>query len=241
MAVRMVELRAWRGRRPRQAAGGALALLLLLLLALLLLYRAASLSTEPDRSIPPPQATAVAVQAAAALGQAEIAGTPAPVVAAGGALVAPAAAAEATAQVQLANGSVVAGRVQSDRLRGIAVVDADGDVALGGLEIGDSRRLVAGTQLVLAPGGGAAPLRVTYLRRATIQIEGAGLLQYVLDLELPPGSAPRHGPVLDASGRLVGLVVPDRQQGAPAGHVFAVPAEQARPLLERFRPAASAP
>ena len=76
---------------------------------------------------------------------------------------------------------------------------------------------------------------MTYLARVTIPIADAGLLQYVLDLELPAGSAWHAGPVLDADGRLVGLVVPDRQQGAPAGHVFAVPAEQARPLLARFR------
>src|SRR2546430_9056574 len=141
----MVELRSWRDRRPRAAAGGAAAALLL---AGLLLYRASSPSEPAVRAIPPAQATAVAVQAAQAVGQAEIAGTPAPVVAAGGALVAPAAAPEATAQVRLASGAVVAGRVQSDPLRGIALVDADGELDVGGLELGDSRRLAPQTQLL---------------------------------------------------------------------------------------------
>ena len=155
IALRMVELRTWRDRRPRAAAGGALAALLLVGLGLFVASRVSAPSVRP---IPPAQATAVAAQAAAAVGQAEVAGTPAPVVAAGGALVAPAAAPEATAQVQLASGAVVAGRVQSDPLRGIGMVAPDRNgFDIAGLELGDSRRLAPRTQLLLAPGGGAAP------------------------------------------------------------------------------------
>jgi hypothetical protein len=40
--------------------------------------------------------------------------------------------------------------------------------------------------------------------------------------------------VLDRQGRLVGIVVPERQGGAPPGHLYAVPVEQAADLLERI-------
>jgi hypothetical protein len=38
---------------------------------------------------------------------------------------------------------------------------------------------------------------------------------------------------------LVGIVVPERQTGAPTGHVYAVPVEQAADILTRIGVAAS--
>jgi len=109
------------------------------------------------------------------------------------------------------------------------------------LEIGQSAQLQVGQQLMVVPAIGQPGVLVTYAGRAEVQLADLGLIQYVLNLAPRSARAPDRGMVLDGQGRLVGIIVPDRQAGAPPGHVFAVPAEQARPFLERMGACAPSP
>jgi hypothetical protein len=228
-----------------------LALLLLVLGAVTLVLRELEPLPRPAPPLMAPErATAVAEAAGRTLGGVQGAGTPIAIVSAGGALVGglPTAApdpaepaAAATAEVRLASGTVVTGPVQVDALRGLSAVDArrPGDIAA--LELGDLTGVEPGAELILAPGDGAPPLRVRLVGPATTPIGDQGLLQHVIELALPAGSPAVEGPVLDERGRLIGLVVRDRQRGAPAGRVYAIPAEQVRPLLERLAPTPGPP
>jgi hypothetical protein len=137
-----------------------------------------------------------------------------------------------TLAVRLASGTVVAARVVDDNLRGIsAIVPEGGAGGLAALPRGSSGALRPGDQLILA--GGGSPATLTYRGRAETLLGTSGFAQQVLDLELPPGAALAPGPVLDRAGALIGLVVLERQAGAPPGHVYAVPVEQAASLLQR--------
>jgi S1-C subfamily serine protease len=146
---------------------------------------------------------------------------------------------------------VVPAAVQTDPVRGIALldvvregptprpdtesestdVDADPDPTL---DVGDSTTLQIGQQLVVVAAPRQPGVVVRYVGRAETQIADLGLIQYVLNLALLTNRTLDRGMVLDGQGRLVGIIVPERQAGAAPGHVFAVPVEQARPLLERM-------
>jgi hypothetical protein len=199
----------------------------------------------PRPTLEPAAATAVAEAAARTVGGAHVGGTPVAIVSAGGALLGGLPTAEpdadVTAEVRLASGTVVTGRVQVDALRGLSAVDAARPGGTAGLEIGDIASFPPGTELILAPGDGSPPLRLRLVGPATTPIGTGGLLQHVFELSLPAGVSAAEGPILDANGRLVGLVVRDRQQGAAPGRVYAIPAEQARPLLERLGPTPGPP
>lgn len=122
--------------------------------------------------------------------------------------------------------------------RGIAAVRL-GEGAPKPVSLGRSSDLAVGDELLLA--GGGDPIVVRFAGRASVPLGGSALRQTLLDLELPAGAPAAAGPLLDRQGRLVGVVVPERQAGAPPGHVYAVPIEQAGDLLRRIGAASPVP
>ena len=118
-----------------------------------------------------------------------------------------------------------------DALSGVAAVKLP-SVGAGGLQVGTSGSLRPGDQVLIAAAGGAS-VPATYAGRASVPIGTSGLVQYVMDLTVGGGSRVEQGTVLDREGRLVGIVVTGRQASAPAGHVYAVPIEQAGDLLRQ--------
>lgn len=112
---------------------------------------------------------------------------------------------------------------------------------LATLELGDSDRLGLGSALALAgnplgayPGTVAVGILAGRGRDATIAEDGA-LLSGLLQLDAAVMRGMSGGPLVDADGRLVGVIVAvsDPGQGRPFG--FAVPVELARPLVEAAR------
>ena len=128
-------------------------------------------------------------------------------------------------------------RAVSDPMRGIAAVIVDRASAGRPVALGRSDTLKPGDQLILATGSGE-PLVVRFAATTTFRLGPSILAQYVLDLELPDDRSVVQGAVLDRQGLLVGVVVPERQSGAPPGHVYAVPVEQAAEILKRIGAAA---
>jgi hypothetical protein len=116
--------------------------------------------------------------------------------------------------------------------RGIAAVPVPGPAGPA-LRLGRSDDLRPGDQVVFASGA-ADPLVVRFAGRATVRLGSSILSQELLDLELPAQGGIAQGAVLDRDGRLLGVVVPERQDAAPPGHVYAVPVEQAADLLNRI-------
>ena len=157
---------------------------------------------------PPPRATATPAPEEPVVGE----GTPAPDITA------------VAEQTPPARGAV-------DTLHGLAAVSVDRGASTP-VALGRSDALEVGDQVVLA-GGVVEPVVARFAGQATVQLGSSILSQVLLDLELPSGRAAAPGAVLDRQGRLVGIVVPERQAGAPAGHVYAVPVEQAAGLLNR--------
>lgn len=125
----------------------------------------------------------------------------------------------------------------TDALRGVAVValpvPTETGVA-GGLELADVSLLREGQELVLAPGDGRPPIKVTYLGIARVPLPNLpGFEQELLDVLLSSGSSVRDGVLLDGNGRIVGIIQPDRQRSAPPGHAYVTGADAVRDLLER--------
>lgn len=220
----------------------AIAVVALIVVVGFLAWRTA---TEPTRLLTPiatitdERVTAVAAVAGQTL--AEVGGPSGGVaVSAGGLLIGAQPSASSTVEARLASGTVVAAVVQSDPVFGLAVIDVAAPPSdtepdkPPTLVLGRSADLRPGQQLILAPGGDRAPIRVTFLGRGQTEVEALGLIQYVHELALPVDVTVRQGAVLNADGQLVGIVVPDRQKGAGPGRVFAVPVEQATELFRRM-------
>ena len=164
-----------------------------------------------------PDLMRVAARAAPAVAEVTVEGTPRPAVALGEGVV-------------LTGAAPAAGTAVVDAVVGVMGVKAEGSAAVAP-RIGSSAGIAVGDQLVFAAGSSAAAVGVRYVGRAAVPI-GPGLEQYVMELELPAGTdAPASGPVLDREGRVVAFVTLERQHGAPAGHRYAVPIEQASDLL----------
>jgi S1-C subfamily serine protease len=123
-------------------------------------------------------------------------------------------------------------RVVVDPGRGIAAVRLEGTRGAS-VPLGRSHDLRPGDELIFASGAGD-PVVVRFVGQATVRLGTSILSQLLLDLELAAGGTPSQGAVLDRQGRLVGIVVPERQTGAPLGHVYAVPVEQTADLLSRI-------
>jgi hypothetical protein len=189
---------------------------------------------RPVPTIAPAEATALAAKAESSAGELRVGGASAGVVAAGGGFVGAVPSPAPVVEVARAGATPAAAAVQADELLGIAAIQVEPDEAApsAGFELGSSQSLEQGQQVIVAPGTGDRTLIGLYVGRASVMLPG-GLGMYVLDVQLPAGAQVRQGAVLDPAGRLVGIISPDRQSGAPPGRVYAVPIESAGDLLLR--------
>jgi hypothetical protein len=219
--------------RPRSAVlAAAAAALLLLGLAVLLILR--------DDALPLPAGTPgpAVLAAPSAIVEVRAAATSQPAVVVGGVgVVGEPVKGSSAVTVQSASGETRQGRAVSSGLHGLAIT-ADVGAALSSLQMGSSSSLRPDEGVFfVASLPGATPVPATY-RGQTDAPTGdptQGHRLVVLDFALAEGPQPIAGVVLDRRGLLVGVATADRQQHAPAGHVYAVPVEWVADLLERMR------
>ena len=120
--------------------------------------------------------------------------------------------------------------VAVDRARDLALIRIDRD-NLPTLELGDADRLEPGDRLIaIGHPRGLERIVVTGILSARRVIANGPVLQMAMPIE--PGNS--GGPVLDALGRVVGIVTARSAEGPNIG--FAVPIDALRSLLDRPRP-----